>query len=133
MIYPENDLIVELLQEEMLHKILTSGKLPSFQYKPSVSLELLEGDEGAYGIAVDIGTTTVVAVLVNLLSGEELEVASMINPQKQYGLDVLTRITYAMENPNTACKELQGTIVGALNELVNQLVEKGTISKKASP
>lgn len=130
MIYPQNDLALELLQEETLHKILTSGKVPNFPYKPALSQEIIDSNEDAYGVAVDIGTTTVVAVLVNLLTGEELEVASMINPQKQYGLDVLTRITYAMENPDLACGQLQGAIVVGLNELVNQLVEKESISKK---
>lgn len=129
MIYPQNDLALELLQEETLHKILTSGKVPNFPYKPALSQEIIDSNEDAYGVAVDIGTTTVVAVLVNLLTGEELEVASMINPQKQYGLDVLTRITYAMENPDLACGQLQGAIVVGLNELVNQLVEKESISK----
>jgi len=51
-----------------------------------------------YGVAVDIGTTTVVASLVNLNTGEELSTASMLNPQKGYGLDVLTRIQHIREN-----------------------------------
>jgi uncharacterized 2Fe-2S/4Fe-4S cluster protein (DUF4445 family) len=79
---------------------------------------------GRYGIAIDIGTTTVVAALVDLKTGSELETASVINPQKTYGLDVLTRITYAMENPETAKKMLQGSIVEGINKLIDELCMK---------
>jgi len=129
LVYPENDLVIEVLQEEAVHKILTSGMMPNFKYKPAVSSLFSGNDDEFYGVAVDIGTTTVVAALVNLKTGEELETASMINPQKQFGLDVLTRITYAMENPDTACIELQHAIVEGLNQLVDQLVNQSSISK----
>lgn len=52
-----------------------------------------------YGAAVDIGTTTVVVSLVNLVSGEELAACTMINPQKNHGLDVLSRIQHVREHP----------------------------------
>ena len=51
-----------------------------------------------YGLAVDIGTTTVVATLVNMDDGTEGPTYAQINPQKTYGLDVLTRITYETEH-----------------------------------
>ncbi len=54
----------------------------------------------SYGIAVDIGTTTVVVSLIDLNSGAELSSASMINPQKSFGLDVLTRIQYVRDHPD---------------------------------
>ncbi len=52
-----------------------------------------------YGAAVDIGTTTVVVSLVDLLTGEELAACTMINPQKNHGLDVLSRIQHVRERP----------------------------------
>ena len=86
------DVEVELLKKEGTHKILDQGYLPEFQHD--------EGEEG-YGVAVDIGTTTVAAALVDLSSGWEVAGASMINAQKRFGLDVLTRITYEYEHPKT--------------------------------
>ena len=79
-----------------------------------------EGDtsKSLYGVAVDIGTTTVVTSLVDMNTGEELATASIINPQKKYGLDVLTRITYAIEHPNEAREKLQQAIATALNEML---------------
>lgn len=74
-----------------------------------------------YGLAVDIGTTTVVASLVDLSTGKELGVESMLNPQKQYGSDVLTRITYALDNPEQGLSSLQKTIVEAINNMTEKL------------
>ena len=45
-------------------------------------------------LAIDIGTTTVVTSLIDMMTGKELGTASRINAQKEFGLDVLTRISY---------------------------------------
>jgi len=52
-----------------------------------------------HGVAFDVGTTTLVGVLVDLTTGRELAVASRMNPQVRYGDDVLSRILYATEKP----------------------------------
>ena len=51
-----------------------------------------------YGIAMDIGTTTVAAYLINLLNGEIIDTESNLNEQKKYGADVISRINYSTEN-----------------------------------
>ncbi len=83
-----------------------------------------------YGIAIDIGTTTVVASLIDMNAGKELASESSINTQKQYGLDVITRITYALENPLEGLKNLQNNIVHCLNKMVELLCVKTHIDKK---
>lgn len=70
-----------------------------------------------YGFAVDIGTTTVIVSLVNLADGHVLGNASAINPQTQFGLDVLSRIAYAGEQCDRGVRQLQKKIVGCLNKL----------------
>lgn len=86
------------------------------------------GVEGAdttailYGVAVDIGTTTLAAWLYDLKDGKRLSVASMLNPQKQFGADVISRIDYASKNPQQQTK-MSGILCSALNELINQLVQ----------
>ncbi|MDQ7782554.1 MAG: 2Fe-2S iron-sulfur cluster-binding protein, partial [Desulfomonilaceae bacterium] len=55
--------------------------------------------EDHYGIAVDVGTTTVAAYLCNMRTMEVVTTASMMNPQCKYGEDVMARITYHMMNP----------------------------------
>ncbi|MEL7621974.1 MAG: ASKHA domain-containing protein [Clostridiales bacterium] len=75
---------------------------------------------GAFGLALDIGTTTVVAALVDLHTGEELALQSMMNGQKEYGLDVLTRITYTAEHEN-GLEILHKTIIRNINALIERL------------
>lgn len=104
---------VEALQRERKANVLTGGYVPVFEK------ELRDG----LGVIIDIGTTTVVTALVDLQRGEELANASMINAQKHFGLDVLTRISYEYEHPETGIKELQQAIVDSLNEMITSCCE----------
>lgn len=83
-------------------------------------LDILPGYEnGVYGIAVDIGTTTVVAYLIDLNSGDCVSVSSRMNPQIAHGDDVISRITFALRNPEGA-GILQNQITACINELVGE-------------
>lgn len=95
-----------------------------------IALEAGDTTEFLYGVAIDIGTTTVVAALIDMNNGEELATASRINPQKKFGLDVLTRITYELEHPEGSKEELQKTIVQAINEMVEELCSEGKVKKE---
>lgn len=129
------NLIKEAFKTDSVHwQLLSKGQLGHgmlegvFHHNQLVDIRSSQ-ERGNYGVAVDIGTTTVVAALVNLDTGAELATASVINPQKQYGLDVLTRITYAMENPNDAQTKLQHAIVDGINKLIDELCTETSISK----
>ena len=74
------------------------------------------------GIAVDIGTTTLVVVLVDLVSGRELAVASALNPQAAFGHDVLSRIRFAAEPDGLAT--MQRALMKTLNELIAQVCQR---------
>lgn len=73
-------------------------------------------------IALDIGTTGIEMVLVDSKSGEEILKISETNPQKNYGLDVLSRISYCKENPK-GLKNLNRLIVSKINEMVGAFGE----------
>lgn len=60
----------------------------------------------AVGIGVDIGTTTVAVSLINLVTHEVLDVAKLLNPQKAYGADIISRIMYVGENEGHKLGEL---------------------------
>ncbi len=81
-----------------------------------------------YGLAVDIGTTTVVMYLVNLADGSLVDVGSTYNSQIRYGDDVITRIMYATEAGGL--KELQDTVVTDMNDLLMPMIEKHAIEEK---
>ncbi|MEN2986150.1 MAG: ASKHA domain-containing protein [Thermodesulfovibrionaceae bacterium] len=80
---------------------------------------LISGNK-LYGVAVDIGTTTVVVALVDLEKNELIEFASCYNSQILYGDDVITRIIYATEAPR-GLEILRRCIVDDINALVNTL------------
>lgn len=82
-----------------------------------------------FGIAFDIGTTTVVAKLLNMNSGDVCAVASVLNPQKAYGADVVSRINYIVEHPG-GLELLHRLIIKQMNELLSELCHKAEISSE---
>ncbi|HUT59236.1 MAG TPA: ASKHA domain-containing protein [Phycisphaerae bacterium] len=78
------------------------------------------------GVAVDLGTTTLVGSLLDLCTGEERGIASAMNPQVRYGDDVLSRIEYCTSQPNGA-DDLRRAVVGAINELITELCRQAQI------
>ncbi|GHS94983.1 ferredoxin [Synergistales bacterium] len=79
-----------------------------------------------YGIAIDIGTTTVVTALCDLSTGLVLDTVGQSNPQAEYGADVISRVVYTEEHEGGA-KELQDMITGALRESIVNLTERAGI------
>jgi uncharacterized 2Fe-2S/4Fe-4S cluster protein (DUF4445 family) len=73
--------------------------------------------EDFYGMAIDVGTTTVAAYLCNMNTMEVLDTVSMMNPQCKYGEDVMSRITYHMQTPG-GLERMSDDIVEGLNYLV---------------
>ena len=72
--------------------------------------------EGIYGLAVDIGSTTVAGYLCDLRTGELLATESVMNPQVSYGEDLMSRVSYAMTHPDGLSK-MHTAIIDTLNKL----------------
>ncbi len=83
-------------------------------------------DKERYGIAVDIGTTTIVVYLVNLKDGSLVDVGSTYNSQIRYGDDVITRIVFATENKGL--NELKEAVVTDINDLIAPIGERHAIA-----
>lgn len=77
----------------------------------------------AYGAAVDIGTTKVVAYLIDLRTGETVATESMPNPQIPFGEDLMSRISYTIRE-NEGASKLQAVIVEGINTLISKLCEQ---------
>ena len=82
-----------------------------------------------YGLAFDIGTTTVVGSLLDLSSGEELAIACDINPQVSYGDDVLSRIQRSGSSPK-CLSEIRGAVLKAVSKLIDRLCQDAKTSAK---
>ncbi|HQY92694.1 ASKHA domain-containing protein, partial [Caldilinea sp.] len=76
-------------------------------------------EEGIYGLAVDIGSTTVAVYLCDLRTGEVLATESEMNPQIIYGEDLMSRISYVLMNDDGA-EKMHDAIIKALNKLAAQ-------------
>ena len=82
-----------------------------------------------FGLAVDVGTTSVVTTLLELGSGERLGAVSSLNPQTVYGGDLMSRIAFAQSNPANL-RTLHTRIVGLLNRHVAEVCrESGVLAK----
>ena len=83
-----------------------------------------------YGIAFDIGTTTVVGYLINLNTGRQEGVCSAANPQRFFGADVISRISHTLNDPEKLA-EMNRVIIDELNRMINILAQKASISAKS--
>ncbi len=85
-------------------------------------IDVEPGDTSAerYAIAFDLGTTTVVATLLDLATGTPLAVASRLNKQQPFGGDVITRISAVMMDPD-ALGRLQSLAAETMDELAQQV------------
>ncbi len=70
-----------------------------------------------YGIAIDVGTTTIAGHLCHLRTGEVLSTASRMNPQVPYGEDLMSRVSYAMMHDD-GTERMHQAIIEGLNELI---------------
>jgi uncharacterized 2Fe-2S/4Fe-4S cluster protein (DUF4445 family) len=85
--------------------------------------------EESWGLAVDIGTTTVAAYLCSLTTGEVRATESMMNPQVTYGEDVMSRITYAMDHPDSGLETMKTQLVKGLNDMIARIVNAVGIAR----
>ncbi len=82
-----------------------------------------------FGCAVDIGTTTVAAQLLDLNTGKELAATALLNPQSEHGFDVISRIHYAGEDPSHL-KVLQQKIVKCINRCIKTLCQHARVKQE---
>lgn len=88
-----------------------------------VAVAVTPRTEGAgLGVAVDLGTTTVVAYLVDLVNGKLVDVGTTYNSQIRYGDDVITRIVFATEGGGLG--ELRQNVVQDVNNLLGAMLER---------
>ncbi len=82
----------------------------------------------AYGIACDIGSTTIAMHLVSLLSGRVAASSGMQNPQIRFGEDLMSRVSYVMMNPDGR-EGLTKAVREAVNSLVDKVCAEGNVTR----
>ena len=82
--------------------------------------------ESVYGVAVDVGSTTIAAHLCNLTNGEVVASAGLMNPQIRFGEDLMSRVSYSMMNPGGA-EQMTVAVRGALSDLTAEVAKMAGI------
>ena len=80
----------------------------------------------AYGLAVDIGSTTIAAHLYSLTTGENLATGGIMNPQIRFGEDLMSRVSYVLMHPE-ASSELTAVVRKGINDLIEDVAREGGI------
>ena len=92
-----------------------------------VALEAGDTTDECYGVAFDVGTTTLVGTLMNLRTGMAASVLSTLNGQAPFGADVISRISHGMNGPE-AIAELQQAVIATMNTILDSLYRETGVS-----
>ncbi len=98
--------------------------------QPPKIMEIWPGfyDGSIYGLAIDLGSTTIAAHLCDLQSGEVVASSGLMNPQIRFGEDLMSRVSYAMMNPG-GDQEMTQAVREGMNTLFEQIAEEAGIDK----
>jgi len=83
----------------------------------------------AFGVAIDVGSTTIAGHLANLADGSVLASSGVMNPQIRFGEDLMSRVSYAMMHPEGA-GEMTRAVRGALAKLVTGLADQADVPSR---
>ena len=123
------NLTIDLLALRRLQMALRQGKwaVTVTLWQDHEVIDVRPGyEEGVYGLAVDIGSTTVAAYLCDLRTGELLATESMMNPQVSFGEDLMSRVSFAMSRTDGLDK-MHDAILDALNHLAANAARQADI------
>jgi uncharacterized 2Fe-2S/4Fe-4S cluster protein (DUF4445 family) len=120
---PLSDIKLDIPPESLTaaQRLQLDGDEEQLEPKPAVQ------NQGAHGLAVDIGTTKLAAYLVDLGTGITIARSGAMNPQIAFGEDVISRIAYAGREPDGA-KFLQTVLIDTLNSLLGGMCTEAHIS-----
>jgi uncharacterized 2Fe-2S/4Fe-4S cluster protein (DUF4445 family) len=124
------DLACDVIVLQQLQKALREG-----QWKVTVAVHAGKQivavwpgfKEKVFGLAVDIGSTTIAAHLCDLASGEVVASAGLMNPQIRFGEDLMSRVSYVMMNPGGE-KEMTAAVREALNTLAHEVAAQAGVT-----
>jgi uncharacterized 2Fe-2S/4Fe-4S cluster protein (DUF4445 family) len=105
-----------------LHQVADSDTPRIMQVWPG----LYEGS--IYGVAVDLGSTTIAGHLCDLRTGEVVASSGLMNPQIRFGEDLMSRVSYSMMNPQGAA-EMTAAVRQAMNTLFGQLCDEAKVDR----
>lgn len=82
--------------------------------------------DAVYGLAIDVGSTTIAGHLCDLATGKVLASSGAMNPQIRFGEDLMSRVSYVMMNPG-GHEDMNSAVIGAINELIADVSQEADI------
>ncbi len=137
---PDQERVFSALGEEYYFSLNLLRKLPDklrdnnwhvdaiIDHNNNELLNITNNTNKIYGLAIDIGTTTINSLLIDMQSGEIIDCASCYNSQISCGTDVISRIVYS-KNSN-GLEKLNNLLIDDLNNLINSVLKDKKINKK---
>ncbi|WP_102109248.1 ASKHA domain-containing protein [Oceaniglobus roseus] len=100
--------------------------------QPATLVDLWPGlyEQGLYGLAIDLGSTTIAAHLCDLSDGRILGSAGIMNPQIRFGEDLMSRVSYVMMNPG-GDTEMTDAVRAAINDLAVEIASQSAVDPRA--
>ncbi len=123
---------VDSIDYEVLKKLPSVIRDNSWEITVTVRAKeiiLVEGGdkkEKACGIAVDLGTTKIAVLLVDLITGKTIDMKGIMNPQISYGEDVMSRINFAMQSQDNT-DEIKKVVENSINKTIEQLCRRNDL------
>ena len=130
--YGLNNLTIDIFALRQLPDALRDGKweVTVSVWNDKEVIRVRPGkQEHSYGLAIDVGTTTVAAYFCDLTNMDVIDTVSMMNPQCKYGEDVMARITYHMTTPD-GLQRMSDDIIEGTNELIDKAIANTFPPKK---
>jgi uncharacterized 2Fe-2S/4Fe-4S cluster protein (DUF4445 family) len=126
-LFPVNGNLEVVLPDPAEARILVTQYRHTRQlpYDPGPSAML---SDRPFGVAVDIGTTSMVFHFADLSSGALVETRTILNPQARYGADVISRINYCVVNPG-GVKTLQKELITSINSEMAEFTRSSEVSR----
>lgn len=122
--------------QRRLPDVLRAGEgetveLTATVYDDETVIDVHEGTiRERYGLAIDVGTTTLAVYLIDLTTGTKAAVASAVNPQTGLGEDLMARMRHC-RNADDGREELQALVVDGLNDLIDEVIDAAGISRRS--
>jgi uncharacterized 2Fe-2S/4Fe-4S cluster protein (DUF4445 family) len=125
------DLVVDIRVLPDLHPALTEGKrtvTAVVHGRRRVIAVRPRYSDAVYGMAIDVGSTTLAGYLLDLGTGDVVSTAGRMNPQIRFGEDLMSRVSYVMMNPG-GDRELTEAVRSALDDLVGELCSDAGVDR----
>jgi uncharacterized 2Fe-2S/4Fe-4S cluster protein (DUF4445 family) len=121
--------------EELLAQLGSSlaETVPVFNLSVWMNKEIIRVSSGTgaglYGLALDVGTTTLALYLCSLETGKILTSASATNPQTIFGEDIMSRIAYAVHHRGEGLKRMQRELINTVNAMIREVTEGRRVTR----